>query len=182
MKYKLVVGVDIGKQGAISCMDIESNTIVVHKMPVNSANEISLPELSRLFDGFIEIYGRENIILGIEYVHSVFISSAKSNFQFGSSLGIIEGYLGSFKIPFIKVTTKIWQKIAHLGVPIVRKPATKEQIAKNKEGSLDTKAMSMVACERLFPTLDTRASSRSKKPHDGIVDATLIAYYIKTTI
>lgn len=178
MLRKFVVGIDVGKQGALVGIDTESNTVITHKMPLNSADEISLPQLSILLSGWVEIYGAENMIVGVEDVHSIFGASAKSNFQFGRSLGVIEGYLGALNVPFVKVAPKTWQKLAHLGIPIQRKPPTLEQKAKQKEGSTDTKAMSLVACERLFPTLDLRGSSRAKKPHDGIVDGCLIAYYL----
>jgi len=64
------------------------------------------------------------------------------------------------------------------GVPEIRKPSTR----RNKDGDpirgpRDTKAMALLAAKRLFPSVDLTATERSKKPHDGIVDALLLAEY-----
>ena len=67
------------------------------------------------------------------------------------------------------------------GIPEMRKPPTKFTNKQGKEcqrkGSLKTKEMSLVSAQRLYPGADLRASTRCKKPHDGIVDALLIATY-----
>jgi hypothetical protein len=41
----------------------------------------------------------------------------------------------------------------------------------------DTKAAALAVVRKLWPTLDLRASERCSVPHDGIVDALLIAEY-----
>jgi hypothetical protein len=48
----------------------------------------------------------------IEDVHSIFGSSSKSNFQFGRSLGILEGVVNALDIPYVKVQPKEWQKVS----------------------------------------------------------------------
>jgi hypothetical protein len=54
------------------------------------------------------------------------------------------------------------------GVKEVRNPKTKR---------IDTKAMSELACKRLFPDVKFTATDRCTKTHDGMTDATLIAEY-----
>jgi hypothetical protein len=44
---------------------------------------------------------------------------------------------------------------------------------------IDTKKTSLMAAKRLFPNESFLATSRSRVPHDGIVDAALIAQYCK---
>ena len=76
------------------------------------------------------------------------------------------------------VQPKKWQSIWE-GVPIQKVPTGK----KNKKGEpmykTDTKATSLLAVQRLFPNIDLRASERCKIPHDGIVDALLMAEYCR---
>ncbi len=43
----------------------------------------------------------------------------------------------------------------------------------------DTKAMALVAVKRLFPDLKLTFGERATKPHDGLIDAVLIAEYAR---
>ena len=52
----------------------------------------------------------------------------------------------------------------------------KSNILKGKSKT-DTKATSLLACNRLFPNANLLRTERSKKAHEGLVDAYLIAYY-----
>lgn len=104
----------------------------------------------------------------IEDVHSIFGASAKANFQFGRIVGVLETLLICNRIPFTKVAPKAWQKVMHEGVAKMSKPG---------KTSTDTKAMSLVAAKRIYPNETFLATERSKVPHDGIVDATLMAKY-----
>ena len=73
-------------------------------------------------------------------------------------------------IPYIKVPAKEWQKEMFKGVDEITKPG---------KTSRDTKAMALVAIKRLFPELKLTFNDRSTKPHDGLIDAVLIAEYSK---
>lgn len=182
-KLKVYLGIDIGKQGAI-CGIVENGEVLTSSIPL-IGDEISLVGIAKILDVYLDCYQIAGC--GIEDVHSIFGASAKSNFQFGRSLGIIEGILSSKKVPFVKVFPKTWQKLAFFGVPELKKAPTTEQIAQAAKkqqppkGSPDTKAMALVAAERLFPGVSLLASPKSKKPHEGIVDALLIAYFVKKT-
>ena len=56
-------------------------------------------------------------------------------------------------------------------VPYIKRDKTKGERFKT-----DTKATSLNAARRIFPGETFLATPRSKKPHDGLVDAALIAY------
>ena len=105
----------------------------------------------------------QNPYIVIEQVHSVFGSSAKSNFTFGYVCGQLDAILKCNNIPHSKVPPKTWQKEMWVGVP--------------KQD--DNKATSLLAATHIFPGVDFRATERSKKAHDGIVDAFLIAEYAR---
>lgn len=180
MKKRCYLGFDVGKHGAIVGIDADGN-VTTNAMPLAASGEISLKTIFEILKNYTDNY---DIICAVEDVHSIFGSSAKSNFQFGRALGVLEGFIGSFEFPFIQVAPKTWQKVAFLGVPEIRKAPTSEQISKAKlgevaKGSVDTKAMALIAAERLFPKVNLFANSRCKKPNDGIVDALLIAHFLK---
>ena len=44
---------------------------------------------------------------------------------------------------------------------------------------VDTKAMALVAAKRLFPKVNLMMTSKSTVPHDGLVDALLMAEYAR---
>ena len=48
---------------------------------------------------------------------------------------------------------------------------------KNKLGVTSDKQTSIAACQRLFPGVSLLATPRSRKPHDGMAEACLLAYY-----
>lgn len=169
---KNYIGLDPGKSGGFVRISDEG----VEACPTPTiGDEISLSGVKDWLVSCLASTGRENILVGIEDVHSIFGSSAGSNFQFGRALGMLEGCVAALEIPFVKVAPKTWQKVAHVGIPVIRKPGKD-----GKLGGVDTKAMAALAAERLYPGLDLRGSDRAKKAHDGIVDALLIAHYLKT--
>lgn len=174
MSKKVYLGVDVGKLGAICGIDSEGE-VTTNRIPLIK-DIIDTRAMVEIFRIYTDVYGAENVFCGAEDVHSIFGVSAKSNFQFGKAAGLVEGFLVGLKIPFILVPPKTWQKHAFLGVPIINKPLEKGK----KIPSPDTKAMALVAAKRLFPSADlVNGGPRATKPHDGIVDALLIANYIK---
>ena len=60
------------------------------------------------------------------------------------------------------------------GIPKQTKPSKS-----GKKIMTDTKAMSLLACKRIFPDIDLIDTERCKKPHDGKVDALLLMEYAR---
>lgn len=163
---KIYIGIDPGKSGAIVIMDGE-NHFHAHAMPsigkTYDAKKISdiLKELS--------LYTCHCVI---EDVHAIYGASASATFEFGYGVGLIEGILVANGIPFTKVQPKKWQKVMWEGIKLQTRPSSS-----GKTDVTDTKSMSKIAATRLFPDFDFRENSRCKNPHDGIIDAVLIAEY-----
>ncbi len=88
-------------------------------------------------------------------------SGVVANWNRGYSLGLFEGLFVALGIPYTLVAPQSWQHAMHAGTP----------------GYSDTKTRSVVAAQRLFPTVSLSATSRSRLPHDGIAEALLIAEY-----
>jgi len=75
--------------------------------------------------------------------------------------GFLRGLAVGMGIRYDCVYSKTWQKVMHAGLP---------------DGG-DTKALSYLACCRMWPGQEWRRSARSEKPHTGLCDAALIAAY-----
>lgn len=72
--------------------------------------------------------------------------------------------LTAIRLPFQLVAPRTWQKVMHAGTP-----------------QAETKRRSILAAQRLFPAVDLRRTERSRKPHDGIADALLLAEFGRRT-
>ena len=155
---KVFVGFDPGKKGGIVMMDSNLNIVSKHIMPM-IGKEYDIQELKNILTN----EGHEIVHLAIENVHAIQGRIGNSsNFNFGMGKGILMGISAGLGIPYTLVNPKAWQKIAWEGV-------TKQS---------DNKKTSLVAAKRVFPNESFIATSRSRVPHDGLVDAALIAYYI----
>jgi hypothetical protein len=150
---KLVIGIDIGARGGIAAISEDSI-------------EYTLLGSVGLWSKFIKKFKKKPDLVVIEDLHSIFGASAKSNFQFGVNNGIIIGALEAMDYPYLKVAPKKWQKTIW-----------KEQDHIYYGTKLDTKATSLNAALRLYPLEKFLMTSRSSVPHDGLVDAVLLATY-----
>lgn len=162
-----IIAIDPGFTGGI-CLISKSNEIHTIKTPLKN-DDIDVEAIVNFIKGFKII----NAV--IEDIHSVFSASAKSNFQFGRSLGIIEGIIKSMLIPVEYVQPKIWQKEMFKDEPVLKH-------IKNGKEKTDTKAMALNVVKKLYPHVNLLPTKRSKKPSDGIVDAILIAEYYRRKI
>lgn len=155
------VGIDIGKSGYI--ISITPDGIIKYPIPL-IGDKVDSKALSEIIELGL---GNERIV-GMEDLHSIYGVSASSNYSFGWINGLIEGILTSFKVPFVKIQAKKWQKEMFEGIPTQ---------FKNKK--VDTKVMSIMASKRLFPSFDLKATERSRTDNHNVSDALLIAEYIR---
>lgn len=89
-----------------------------------------------------------------------------SMFKFGRVYGAIEGVLASLGVEYKLVHPATWCKVMH----------------EFENKSAPSKTKSLNAALRHFSGVDFRATPRSKKAHDGIVDAALMGIYgVKST-
>ena len=168
IERKPICGIDPGQKGGLVILD--SNRKIIYKLPFDDAKgQFRIKE----FRTALLKVRKLGAIVYLESVHAMFRTSAGSNFSFGHINGIIYGMLYAYKIPFTKMTPGKWQKIAWEGIPI-KKLAGKPQKGR---GGKDTKAMSLMAVTRLFPSVNLVRTEKCKKAHDGMVDALLMAYY-----
>jgi len=172
----IIIGIDPGKTGAIVAINTTLGTVEKHLIPL-IGNELDLASLKQILCKYISA----PVCVYIEDVHAIFGSAAGATFTFGFVCGAIQAAVACLGLPYTLVQPKAWQKELYQGIPEIRKQPIKikkgKRTGKMIQGKMDTKAMSLLAAKRLFPKLDLRATERCKKPHDGIVDALLIATY-----
>jgi len=161
------IGIDPGKSGAIVIIDLVKNTIWKYAMPLIS-KELDCERINDILFN----YKDKNCHVVIEKVHALFGSGASATFDFGYTCGALKALLIANGLPFTMVQPKEWQKEVWQGISELRKPGKE-----GKKGSIDTKGMALLAVKQLFPKEGLTGTERSKKAHDGIVDALLMAEY-----
>jgi hypothetical protein len=170
-----IIGIDVGKNGAMVMIDEKGEVTEIYTMPLFGKDYYDWIEIANILSDEKD----EHVF--IENVHAIYGASAGSTFTFGGGFHGIIAVVSTLQKPYTLVQPKEWQKVAYQGIHEIRKPPIRitkgKNIGKMKKGPKDTKAMSLVAAKRLFPNVDLRASERCKKPHEGIVDALLIAEY-----
>jgi hypothetical protein len=110
---------------------------------------------------FIYKYNADKILVAIEEP----LKHAKSSQAVRSmaiSFGKCVGACDAIHVPVCRIQVKDWQD-AVLG----------KGLAKG-----NTKVKALAVASKRWPEQDWLATSRSKVPHDGIIDAALIAYYV----
>lgn len=122
-------------------------------------NEIDFKELRKIFGSLQDVFGI------LEKVSAMPGQGVSSMFKFGRVFGALQSCLHIFQIPHVEVTPQRWQKSLHEGI----------------SRDLDPKKRSLIAVQRLFPEANLLATERSRVPHDGYVDALLLAEFGRRT-
>jgi hypothetical protein len=169
------IGIDPGKHGAIAYFR-NKEFIRVIDVPL-IGGEVDAQRLSHVLStdwmvsmGIIEApTALCKIEVAIELVHALFGAAAKATFNFGYVCGLIEGIVAGYLYSYRKVQPKAWQKISWLGIPEVKKAGKKTN---------DSKAMSRLALNRLYPAQSLNIS----KSKDGHVDAILIGHWLVNSV
>jgi crossover junction endodeoxyribonuclease RuvC len=167
---KLIIGIDPGKEGGIAILHPHCDP-QVWPMPL-IGDGIDGAAIRSLVIGAVA--SSTSVTIGIEKVGAMPGQGVTSMFSFGFGCGIIEGVVQACGWPYVKIQPQAWQKVALEGVSPIYKSVKGQQ-------QKDSKAMAEVAARRLFPDVNLLATERSKVSHKGIVDALLIAHYLRIT-
>ena len=158
---KVYVGIDIGLKGAVARIaDEEEST--GFKMPLLGKEEDPHDIIEELRE-----LNAEHIVF--EKLGVIFGTSKATAYSMGKQSGIIETACICLGVPYTAVRAKEWQKDMFTGVTE----------AKKSNGKRDTKAMALTVCKRIFPGVKLTMSDRATVPHDGYVDALLMAEWAK---
>lgn len=149
------IGIDPGRNGAIALYD--SNELAVTRVLLMPYDGKEL-DCAAVRDFVLESGAS---VAALERQHSMPKQGVSSIFTTGESYGCLRATLVCCNIPYITPLPSRWLKSTLTGVPG------------------DGKGRNIAAAKRLFPSLDL-TPGRRRKPHDGIADAALLAYYAHT--
>lgn len=173
MKEKVYIGIDIGKNGGFF-FQRNSKFIYQCKMPL-TGNTINVDKIYSL----LYQYKDENCHIILENIAGLFGTSKVAAMSLGEQVGSIQTICAILQMPFTSVSPRKWQNEMFKDAKLQYKYSTvvSNDGSKIKKQVLDTKKTALLVAKRIFPKLSFIATSRSKKPHDGIVDACLLAEY-----
>lgn len=157
MTDNYTIGIDGGNNGAL--VVLRDRTIIEKMvMPTLKTNDSRNEYDCQAIVEFLSNYPDATVIL--EKAHAMPLLGTVQAFNFGKSFGTMIGILSALKMRYHVVHAKTWQTILFRDQP---------------HG--DTKKASAIVAQRLFPGESFVATDKSKKIHDGLTDATLLAYY-----
>lgn len=155
MKY---IGIDNGLSGGIAIL--ESRKIIeLMSMPTvvgsNNRKEYDILAIIKILEKH-----KKGATMIIEKAQAMPILGSVQAFSFGKLYGIMLCLAVALKIPHSIVHARTWQKEMFRDI-----------------SSDNTKQASAIIAKQLYPEQTFLATERSKKIHDGLTDAILIATY-----
>jgi len=161
------IGIDIGKRGAICILGEDGEEVARAKMPMIK-EVVDWHTLDRM----LEVHEMFNGMVVFEKLGVIFGSSKKTAFSMGEQYGAVRMCCISNSLIYTEVQAKKWQAEMFDGQEKIYKTGSKSKI--------DTKAMALMAVRRLFPNMeDLTLSEKAEVPHDGFIDALLMAEYAR---
>lgn len=163
-----VIGIDPGKDGAFAIVE-DTRLLITETFPkVGSTKELCFRSLHKRLEALT--LGVDLVL--IERVQAIRGASAGSTFSFGRSYQMAIDACSLIRSPTEFVKPMVWQKQVFKG------ETPQYKITKSgKRNKKDTKKMAQVVASRLFPNEKFLRSERCTMPHDGMIDAALIAYW-----
>lgn len=120
--YKLSFGIDPGITGAVVSFDISDDAPKINhisKMPVEpkasgKGNQINAAGFSLDLFAHMQTAGIQSpdqvLVCGLEKVHAMPGQGVTAMFNFGRSLGVLEGCVGALRLPLMYVRPQAWKK------------------------------------------------------------------------
>ena len=152
----MICGIDPGKKGGLCVIDMQGK-IVDLEIVKHTKDNIDLPSIKC----FIKQYKDKVNMFYVERPHAIKLWGVSVSFKLGLYCGNIEGILAGLEAPYTLVKPKAWQAVMHEGT----------------SPEIPAKERSLQVVQRLVPEQKFMINVQSKKPHDGLVDAFLIAKY-----
>ena len=152
------VGIDPGAKGSFCFLDSKTKEIEFWPNPIMGIYS------AVIYDLIMDRNKEQPIhMIGIEEVHSIFGTSAKSNFSFGFNVGIVHTIADLTSIGVDLVQPKEWQKACGIRFKTGMKPAEKKQVTVGR-------------ALQLYPAAPLHGPKGGIM--DGRADALMIAHYL----
>lgn len=153
----IYIGIDPGKKGGVAALAEDAEVYLCKPIPVIVGKTKSEYDIPRLFSALIN-QGKARVFIERLVPMPPKMGGGAANYQRGFSMGMLQALCVALKMPWDIVSPSVWQKAFW-------------------KSTGDTKQKSILHAERLFPDVDLLPTERSRKPHDGMADALLIAEY-----
>lgn len=152
---KLFIGIDPGAKGGIAALDGDGQLILNCRFDDEDPGEVAMAAITTAQKiGSVEM-------VALEKVGAAPGQGVTSMFTFGVGVGLIKGWLRAGQISFIEVAPVSWQRVTFGEGP-------------PKERALNA-AKTLWGIEPFIPT-------GCRVPHNGMIDAALLAEYLRRTI
>lgn len=164
-KQTYYLGIDPGKQGGFVIVDEKGIVRDLIPMPL-IGKEYDKQKIKEI------LLSQEFEKVGIEDPSVIFGVGKSAVASLMKCVGLLEGIVIGLDIPYILVKPKEWQKEGWKYV----------KVQKKADGKTDTKSTSYLAVQNLWPNVNFKITAKgtsSTNFHDGLVDASLIAEYIR---
>jgi len=151
----MILAIDPGAKGALAFFDVRACTLEVIDIPtvqVKRGQKLKL-EMSPQMTAAI-ISARKPMVAVMEKTGAMPGQGVSSMYQFGRSVGMLEGILAALQIPVSYVSPQVWQKDV---------------------GSRDGKDGNRARAAELYPAY---AGEFAHKKDDGRADAALMAWWM----
>jgi RNase H-fold protein (predicted Holliday junction resolvase) len=162
MTSAVFVGVDNGLDGGIAVVSEDRGLLLAIPMPTISDGKKRKAD-AHMVNAFLDSVNGSTVVVERPAGSKSVIAAVSMADTFARIETVLQ--LGGYRHQF--VTAKAWQK-EFWTVP----PMPKGQ-------KFDTKAAALLAANRLWPNANWLASPRCRVPHDGMIDAALIAEYAR---
>jgi len=162
---RLIFGIDNGLDGGIVALNPAGTLVFKTPMPtikLGKKRDYNMTDL-------IVILSPTQLTHVTVYIENATARPGQgvtSTFRTGYGFGLMLGLLAGLGVSYTVVSPRTWQNVMFKGLPAHAKPKEK----------------SILAAQRLWPTVTWTKSARASKPHDGTTDAALIAEYGRRTL
>jgi len=158
---RIYMGIDNGLDGAIvvNINGVIENRWIMPTLKLGKGRKVDVLAIRDI----ISSWAFDNLAVLIE--RPAGSQSVKPAVSMAQSFCTIETYMILNSVKYLDITAMSWQKTYW----------TRPKMAKGDK--FDTKAAALVAANKIWPSTDWRKNDRCRVPHDGIVDAALIAEY-----
>lgn len=170
VQMKFFAGIDPGLDGCL-CLILPDGKVEFRDVPTftiksgkKQKRKYNIPAMAELLAPLQKRFQRVDssgfeVLVALELVHAMPGQGVTSMFSMGHGLGIWEGLLAAFRIPFQFVTPQRWKKLL-------------------MDGQGQDKDASRQIAMRLFPA---QADRLNLKKHHNRADALLLAEYLRRT-
>lgn len=184
---RIIIGCDPGMTGGIAIL-VDGKIHALHKMPIfevktiknKKAKKVKHLDVEAIYKILEPLFKNDKPEVYVEELTHLFGLPSTSNFKLGYACGIIHGILqtlGDFYLIHQKKWQQIWipEDIEH---EIDKKTGKIKMVRRGKSSQpkINTKATSLNCAKRIYPGHDLIAPG-GRKPHDGCIDALLIATF-----